>query len=277
MTFIPPKTFAVGEVLSAVDMNVFVRDNTQALKDQIDAGFRFIGRRIYSPPGNYTFAKADPFGDGSLGDLTVRALRVICVGGGGAGGGGASTGAGQASVAAGGSSGSYAESIFTDLTALPASVPVVVGAGGTGVSGATGNDGTESSFSGVGALAFFVRGRAGRGGARTTAASGLLVTQGTLRSLDTSNGQIRVEGGVSEGALFDTAVIGPTSNLLGGTGGSNPLGTGGRGLTNAQGRTFGEARGFGGGGGGVSITSSNTSAVAGIDGGDGVVIVEVFI
>lgn len=277
MTFIAPKTWAVGEVLSAVDMNLYVRDNTNALKEQIDTGFRFAGRRVYSPPGNYTFAKADPFGDGSLAGIEVRALRVICVGGGGAGGGGTGTGAGQASVAAGGSSGSYAESLFTDLSALPASVNVVVGAGGTGVIGATGNDGTNSSFAGVGASAFVVTGRAGRGGQRTPQATGLLSIQGTFRTLIPSTGQIVIEGGAGEGAMFDTAVIGPTSLLFGGTGGSNPLGSGGFGLTHVQGTTFGEPTGFGGGGAGVTITAGNTSAVAGINGGNGVVIVEVFI
>lgn len=274
MTFIAPKTWAVGEVLSAVDMNLYVRDNTNALKEQIDTGFRFAGRRIYSPPGNYTFAKADPFGNGSLAGVTVRALRVICVGGGGAGAGGATTGAGEASIAAGGSAGSYAESLFTDLGALPASVAVIVGAGGTGATGTTGGDGGNSIFA---SGAYQVLGRGGRGGSRSDATTGLIMIPGTFRSLQDSTGQIRIEGGAGEGSMFDTSSSGPNSLMVGGGGGSNPLGSGAAGLTSFQGRTFGEPSGFGGGGSGVSITAGSQTAVAGINGGGGVVIIDVFI
>lgn len=278
MTFITPKTWEVGEVLSAVDMNVYVRDNSNALNDAINdvasTGFRYIGQRRYSPAGSYTFAKADPFGNGSFSGVTVRAIRVRCVGGGGAGGGGATTTAGQASVAAGGSSGSYAESLFTSLAALPASVNVVVGAGGTGATGATGGDGGNSTFA---SGSFGVTGRGGRGGQRSSATTGLIMLAGTFRTLTGSSGQIKIEGGAGEGAMFDTDTpASPDSAMIGGGGGSNPLGIGALGLVNLQGRTFGEPTGFGGGGSGVSVTTTST-AVAGIDGGDGVVIVDVFI
>lgn len=277
MTFITPKTWEVGEVLSAVDMNVYVRDNSNALNDAINdvaaSGFRYIGQRRYSPAGSYTFEKADPFGNGSFSGVTVRAIRVRCVGGGGAGGGGATTTAGQASLAAGGSSGSYAESLFTSLAALPASVNVVVGAGGTAATGATGGDGGNSTFA---SGSFGVTGRGGRGGTRSSATTGLIMISGTFRSLSDSTGQIRVEGGAGEGSMFDTTVLSSDSQMVGGGGGSNPLGSGALGLVSTQGRTFGEPSGFGGGGSGVSITSTST-AVAGIDGGGGVVIVDVFI
>jgi hypothetical protein len=261
MTFIPPKTWAVGDVLSAVDMNTYVRDNTAAL----NTGFRFAGRRFYSPAGSYVFEKANPFGDGSFSGFPVRLLRVIAVGGGGAGGGANSTGSSQFSAASGGSSGHYAESTFTDIAALSASIEVIVGAGGTGVSAGVGGAGGESRF------AFLVRAAGGNGGTRSVAASGVVASSRTLRPLTPHVGQIRISGEVGEGAVISAGT------LVGGTGGSGVLGSGGGGLTETQGETFGDGLGFGAGGGGVSATVGSAAAQTGRPGADGVLIVEVYI
>lgn len=270
MSFIAPKTWAVGEILSAVDMNIYVRDNTNALNE----GFRYIGRRIYSPAGSYTFAKADPFGDGSFPGVTARAIRVICIGGGGAGAGGATTTAGQASIAGGGTSGAYAESFFSDLDDLPASVDVIVAEGGAAQLGTTGENGTNSSFA---SGSYLVLAAGGRGGLRSSARTGLIVRQGRL-PVDPADsvGQIVIAGGGGESAIFDTDVSSADSTLAGGGGGGNPLGVGGFGLLSTQTTVPGEPSGFGGGGAGVSNDAS-TSASFGIAGGDGGVIVDVFI
>ena len=267
MTFITPKTFEVGEVLSAVDMNVFVRDNTNAL----NTGFRFAGRRIYSPAGSYVFAKADPFGDGSFSGFDIRLIRVIAVGGGGAGAGATATGSSEASTASGGSSGHYAESILTDIDALSDSVDVIVGAGGTGSLGTTGGNGGESRFD------FLVRCAGGLGGSRSNAINGVAISPNTSGPQTPHTGQIRIPGSAGHGAIFNSPLFGLGGQLAGGMGGDGVLGTGGRGITQAQGASFGDGLGFGGGGAGVSQVSPSGVAQTGRPGADGAVIIEVYI
>ncbi|HEY7821614.1 MAG TPA: hypothetical protein VIG24_02210, partial [Acidimicrobiia bacterium] len=94
MTFITPKTWAVGEVLSAVDMNLYVRDNTANLDERVSDitdgpfSFRFVGRRFVTE--NATISFDDLFGDGTDTSF-VRALRFIALGAGGGGAGGGAT------------------------------------------------------------------------------------------------------------------------------------------------------------------------------------------
>lgn len=266
MTFITPKTWAVGEVLSAVDMNVYVRDNSNAL----NFGFRYVDRRIFATPGSFTFSKADPMGDGSVDGSVIRAYRVICVGGGGAGGGGKATGAGQCSPAAGGSSGSYAET-FALSSAFLATEPVVVGAPGSPAAGATGGNGTGSVFG----IALIVSAPGGLGGeVRAAVLSPPSTVQSTTFPFADPIGQITSSGDMGHGALC--ILVGGTGNSHGGNGGSGRYGSGGSGRNSTSGPTFSDARGFGGGGGGRSVAEENSSAAVGGNATGGLVIVELY-
>lgn len=270
MAFITPKTWDVGEVLSAVDMNVYVRDNSNAL----NFGFRYVARRIYSTPGSYTFSKADPLGDGSLDGSLIRAYRIICVGGGGGGAGGKATGSNQCSPASGGSSGGTSES-FRLASIYPASIPVVVGAPGAPGTGADGEDGGFSSFaSGTSGGAVSANG-GGKGRVRGTVGAAPAMSQGSFLPLSTQTGDVTSAGDAGEGSLV--LLVDGSGSSHGGTGGSGKYGSGGPGFDSTTGPTFSDARGFGGGGGGRSVALSSTAAATGGNATGGLVIVELYV
>jgi hypothetical protein len=269
MTFITPKTWDVGEVLSAVDMNVYVRDNTNAL----NVGFRYVARRLFSTPGSFTFSKADPMGDGSVDGSIIRAYRIICVGGGGAGGGGKATGSGQCSPASGGCSGKYAER-FALSSVYSSTVDVAVGAGGVGAAGANGGDGTASTFA-ISNTAARVSAPGGRGGSVfVNLEAPPSVSQTPFFSAASPIGDITSHGELGHGSLVILRGGSPAS--MGGNGGSGILGSGGSGQGSTTGRTDADGRGFGGGGAGRNVAVASGSADAGGNGSGGLVIVELY-
>ena len=268
MTFITPKTFAVGEVLSAVDMNVFVRDNTAAL----NVGFRFLARRIFDTPGTFTFSKADPMGDGSVDGSIIRAYRIICVGGGGGGAGGQATGTNQCNPASGGSSGGYAER-FALSSVYPSSVEVKVGAAGAAGTGGNGTSGEGSQFN-VG-LPGAVSATGGDGGrVFVNLAAPPAVSQSSFLPLFGLVGDITDGGEAGQGSLCIVADGSGTST--GGNGGGGRFGSGGPGNPASVGASFSDAQGFGGGGGGRSVATANTAAATGGNATGGLVIVELY-
>jgi hypothetical protein len=268
MAFIPPKTFAVGEVLSAIDMNTFVRDNTNAL----NVGFRLLNRRIFDSAGSFTFSKADPMGDGSIDGSIIRAYRIICVGGGGAGGGGKATGAGQCSPASGGASGAFAER-FALASAYPSTVPVVVGAAGVPATADNGGNGGASSFAATGGGPV-VSAFGGEGGRVAVTVGDFPRSSINSFLLGSVNGDITDAGEAGQGALC--ILTGGTGSSIGGTGGSGKFGSGGPGFGSTTGASFSDARGFGAGGGGRSTALENTAATAGGAGTGGLVVVELY-
>lgn len=261
MAFITPKTWAVGEVLSAVDLNVFLRDNTNALNE----GFRFINRRIFNTPGTFTFEKSNPVGDGSVDGAIIRAYRIICLGGGGGGGGGGTvaTGTPNASPASGGSSGAYAER-FALSAAYGATVEVVVGAAGVGGTGANGGDGGLSSFAGTNTRAGGGRGGVFRASTATPCGSTSTFTSTVFNGDIAHGGQPGESGFVLEFALAN-----------GGNGGSSLFGGGGAGLSRTTAAVLSDATGHGAGGGGRMVASP-AGPTKGGDGSPGLVIVELF-
>jgi hypothetical protein len=269
MAFIPPKTFAVNEILTAVDLNVFLRDNTNAL----NTGFRLLNRRLFKEAGSFTFSKADPMGDGSVDGSIIRAYRIICVGGGGAGGGGKTTGAGQCSPASGGCSGTYAER-FALSSIYPASIPVVVGAAGVASAGNTGGAGGASTFA-SGTPAGTVSAPGGNGGfvfVNVTAPPS--VSQAPFLPTTGFAGDITSAGEVGQGSLVIVRDGSPAA--MGGNGGSGIFGSGGSGQDSSTGISVSNAAGFGGGGGGRSVAAASTTAVAGGSGSGGLVVVELY-
>ena len=268
MTFITPKTFAVGEVLSAVDMNVFVRDNTAAL----NVGFRFLARRIFDTPGTFTFSKADPMGNGSVDGSIIRAYRIICVGGGGGGAGGQATGANQCNPASGGSSGGYAER-FALSSVYPDSVEVKVGAAGAAGTGANGASGEGTQFN-VG-LPGSVSATGGDGGrVFVNVVEPPAVSQNSFLPSSGLVGDITDAGEVGKGSLC--ILVQGSGFSTGGTGGGGRFGTGGPGNPSGVGASFSNAQGFGGGGGGRSVPTASTAAATGGSATGGLVIVELY-
>jgi hypothetical protein len=267
VTFVTPKTWAAGEVLSADDMNVYVRDNTLAMS----IGSRRIITRIFSTAGTATFSKADPLGDGSLDGALIKQYRVIAIGGGGAGGGGLATSANQASVASGGQSGGYAER-FVLPSQFDATITITVGAGGAAASGAAGGDGGDSSFGSTTSSPSVVA-RGGRGGFVSTAKTGFVASNNTWRGLTNGVGAFWFHGQSGQGAVyFGNEVTG----LAGGNGGSSLFGTGGSGINAATDASLATGQRYGGGGGGVSQILPSASAATGGAGAAGVVLVEMF-
>jgi len=270
MAFIPPKTWAVNEILTAVDMNAYVRDNTSAL----NVGFRYVARRIFSTPGSFTFSKADPMGDGSVDGSIIRAYRIICVGGGGAGGGGKATGAGQCSPASGGCSGSYAER-FALSSVYASSVDVVVGAAGVGSPAANGGNGTGSTFA-ISNTDGRVSAPGGLGGSVfVNVVAPPSVSQTPSFSSSAPIGDITSAGELGHGSLVIVrSGISPAS--MGGNGGSGIFGSGGSGQDSGAGRQNADGRGFGGGGAGRTVALENLPADAGGNGSGGLVVVELY-
>lgn len=264
MTFVTPKTWVVGEVLSAADMNTYVRDNTESLAN----GYRFFGRRIFDTAGTFTFSKSDPMGDGSVDGSIISAYRIICVGGGGAGAGGKTTGAGECSPAGGGCSGAYAER-FILASSLASSETVVVGAAGVPAAGDDGGDGGQSTFSsGPGG----VSAPGGRGGVvRAAVITPPSSSQSPFLPSGTPTGDITNEGQLGQGALVADSQV-----LVGGNGGSSLFGSGGSGQDKVTGSTLSDATGFGAGGGGRSVSNGSSGATSGGNGTNGIVIIELY-
>ena len=205
----------------------------------------------------------------------LQYAKIQIVGGGGGGGGTSSAN----SCAGAGGSGAYIEGIFSAAT-LGASQAITIGAGGAGgtnTGGTGGTGGTTSvgsllaangGFGGIvagGSLAEPFIGIGGQG-SPATSVSGAIASQVIL-------GQ---QGGMSL-CVFDGS---HATQIVCGSGGSTPLGSGGFGASNMAGTVNGGGGGGalvsptagarGGGGGGSGLTAG---ATAGVAGGNGVVII----
>lgn len=177
----------------------------------------------------------------------ARALLIFAVGGGGAGGGAAATGAGEVSGGGGGGAGAV---VAKWITSPDATYPYTIGAGGTGVIGGAGNNGTSTTIAGMSA-------GFGGGGSSSPAQTPPRAVSGAPQ-------------GVSLGfsfALFSGA--GETNIMLQATSGNFGAagGLGGRNFF-----TRGAFPEFGRGGAGVRNAESE-GAKAGLDGGDGALVI----
>lgn len=229
----------------------------------------------YSEPGRSTFDKADyPW----LGRIRVM---VQAAGGGAAGanafpyaaGGGDAYGVSRA----GGAGGGYSESNMISAASLAASVPVIVGAGGTGGNG--NNDGTAGGDSRFGTI---VTANGGDGSQATMPANSVgFNTAIGVAGPFAGTGFIAIGGGASKTAIqVGRFVFGPSAVNYGvaGAGGDSHLGFGGRGqAVDADGSG---PRGFGGGGSGAAslrrADRADGPSRRGGDGGGGIVIVELY-
>lgn len=218
---------------------------TQAPQAQQMLG-RYLGTQIITAngtvnPGTYTV--------GALA-TTATKWRVRGVGGGGGSGGTPTTNASQCGVGTGGQSGAYCEFWMT-----AAATAVTVGAGGTaGAVGGTGGTGGTSTF---GSLATCPGGVGGVAGITAPP-----FTQQTPGATGAPTGSaaflIAMAGGLGISGHADTL----TTNVYGGTGGSNPLGNGGPASMGAASQG-GTGKGSGAGGGGILASTAGAVGTAG--------------
>lgn len=214
----------------------------------------YVYRQTLYLTANATFKKADyPW---------LRAVRVKCQGGGGAGGGTGPTILGESACGGGGSGGDYAEAFLTAF-ALPASIPVVVGAGGIGVADATGPSGKASSFGSL------VVAPGGNGGARGTSSDAIWQWSETAPSSTVPTGDIYIKGGGGGGPARIAS-----DRPINGIGGASHLGFGGGHITMGDGAGI-NGRIYGGGGSGAG-TRNVASAAKGGNGAPGIVIIELY-
>lgn len=192
-------------------------------------------------------------------------LRIRVQGAGGGGGGCQTNAAANASCGGGGEGGMYAES-WVDIASLAASETVTVGAAGTGGgTGGTGNAGNGGNSS----FGTLVVAAGGGGGLNGPTGSSSAMLQGGITVSPTITGTLQIPG---DPASYGLRVGTAATQVFGGNGGRSVLGGAGQGGNNSGG-TIG--RGYGGGGGGASAIAS-TSGRSGMNGGAGVVIVEIY-
>jgi microcystin-dependent protein len=183
----------------------------------------------------------------------LRAIKVTAVGGGGAGAGlPAGTGA-----RVGGSGGGAGISFITDISGLSSSVTVTVGTGGAGVVNADGNRGGDSSFGS------YVQGSGGSGGHQAS---------NRPQSPGGGTGDFVVRGGFGNIGIVTGTGYG---EQIGGQGGESYLAGTVTGYSLSSGTQYArEGQLYGGGGGGAANRSG--AALAGGDGADGIVIIDLY-
>lgn len=188
---------------------------------------------------------------------------------GGGSGGTPATGSTASSASAPGAAGTYAKARFTSGFAGATVTMGAPGAAGTNTPGAGGTGGT-SSFVGTGISMSLPGGTGGVAGGAVTSSAIAAPTLGPAAATITGAAQIMANVPGAPGA-FGLINAPASSNVAGGNGGGNPLGTPGvGGYSNIVGATAGT--GYGAGAGGQTAGVSN-AAKAGLAGAPGVFIV----
>lgn len=207
------------------------------------------------PATLYTFTSSGTFNV----PLTVTVVDVLIVAG---GGGGGSTGSSSSDGAGGGGAGGVL--YIQGMAVTPgAALPVIIGAGGAGVTATNGLNGSNSSFNG----AIAIGGGGGGGGTTTPTLSG---QYGGSGGGSCSRGSSKPAGVGTIGQGKDGG-IGATNQAGGGGGGSNQVGFNGSNGTGGAGNTYtllSTSVTVGGGGGGGSISNGKRLGGTG-GGGDG--------
>lgn len=214
---------------------------------------------IVTGTGDTNFTKASYPG--------IRAVKVKVQGGGGGSGGAASAAASNASVAGGGGGGGYAES-WVLASQLFDTETITVGAGGT--AGSAGNNaGGAGNSSLFGSWAIGGGGGAGTGGAAATTAgiggSGGAGAAGNVGNLFTIVGGDGSNGWRQAGSIAQFGHGG--NSFMAGVKRTSASGGGAGGLNGYK---------YGGGASGAFDVGSSTNR-AGAAGGDGIVIVEIYL
>jgi hypothetical protein len=292
------RTFVAGEVLTAAQVNTYLME--QAVMTFADATARDAA--VTSPTEGMVAFLKDTNNlvayDGSAwtnvvqketvlftasGTFTkanypwARYATITCVGPGGASGGAeASTAQGEASTASGGGAGGVSIKYAT-VASLGASETVTVGTGGVGVSGADGGNGSGDTSFGTICIA-----KPGFGGETIANAidATVYVQEGGGGGL-AGTGDIVIGGDQGGSAtVYDTthSTLGTYKGFESGRGGSTMFGeSSGNAANNIGTANGGGGSGIGYGQGGTAPFNQGVgSALAGSNGADGLVIVELY-
>ncbi len=191
---------------------------------------------------------------------SATAWDVEVVGGGGGCGGTAATSSSQIAIVGGGGSGAYARSILSALTAQT----ITIGAGGAAAA-AGNNSGGNGGTTSFGSLITCPGGSASAGSSAVATTTPSINPGATVSSAPTGGNVLSMAGAPGQHSIF----VANTASPVGGSGGSNPLGTGGGyGLS----ATPKPGQGFGSGAGG-SAAQQSAAAAAGAAGAPGAIIV----
>lgn len=244
----------------------------------IDSADLFVERVVFTVDDEF-----DPTAYPGLRAVLARAQA----GGAGSSGTQATTVAEQVHVGMSGAGGTYAESLIQAADLGTAPVPVTVGAGGVGAPASTAGN---NQFAGVGDTssfgAFVIAENAGFG-AQTSAifgpTTGVMLQPGLSNGVGASVGDLIIRGEPGEkGFAMGPDVLAPGAiAIFAGAGGSSHLGAavaGGNAVSNSSGTDPGVVGQLYGGG--ASAPHSGLVGIApahmGQDGGDGVVIVDIY-
>lgn len=218
------------------------------------SGYRYLTTVTYTANGTFTKGSYSGF----------RALRVRGIGGGGQCGGVAATGVGQSAEGGAGGGSGYAESFILDA-AVPASVTVTIGAGGSsGGAGANGATGGTTTFGALLSIS------GGGGGIAMAGTAGNLVAGGGGSGVGSGGNIFNLTGAAGNSGVcvsgFPIRVnVGGGAPFLGG------------GAASASLTTPGQAGLIYGAGGGGTRNGASQAAQAGAAGLAGIVIVDVFV
>jgi hypothetical protein len=216
-------------------------------------------RPLFAGPEMVVFTAGGTFSKASY--PWARRAKVRLVGGGGSGGGCPATGAGETAEGGGGGAGGYCEGWF-DVWALPTSVTVTVGAGGTAAaSAAAGQAGGTSSF---GSLMSASGGDGGNAGVNSSTAA----ISGGGNGGTSTGGQINLQGGDGGNGRVVSGIA-----LQTGYGAESMLS--GAAVVRLTNTTGDPGRSYGGGSSGANSSASN-AAKGSTAGGAGIVIVELY-
>lgn len=200
----------------------------------------------------------------------AKKAQVIVIGGGGAGAGADSDSDGENGFGSGGGGGAVIFSDIIDVSGGSYTSTVTIGSGGNGDT-ADGDDGGNSIYA-DGSITLTSNG--GVGGLKVQDVSGFDFATGGDGGAASQSGHTAIalhqgQSGFAGGGMTGGA------DCYGGQGASSPYGSGGQGptrSTNNGGGAGGDAQGKGSGGGGAA-TRGTTTAFAGGDGADGIVII----
>lgn len=248
-----------------------VTSNIQTQLSSAASGTQPTRQEFYTGQGSWT----KPAG--------CKYIKVTVVGGGGGSAyvsGTAGTGPGPTGHASGGGGGGATVIKWIDVTDTTpyGALNYTVGTGGAGgTSGSpNGSNGTQSKFNAQ-TSAFDVRGNGGSGAVTGTFPAGL---EGGIGGAAGFSGDINIGGQAGANVSFGTSPssVGGIDVYLGGAGGSSTLGAGGYGgsdgYSGAISRTASSGSGYGYGGGGGGNAQFSTGSKNGVDGANGIIIVE---
>lgn len=227
-----------------------------------------VNIQVFSTAGNQMWIKPTTF--------KPSFVNVICIGAGGSGGSGASGTSGTGCTGGcGGGGGAYATKFF-NASDLPATVPLVVGAGGasvnggTNIAGTTGNLGGASMFGSTSqssAYLFAGAGGPGTGGAITAVGGAGGGSGGTGSSSTSTPGTAGTPWGANN-AQFTQVYAGCGTQVTQASVGYGEYGGGGGGSSTGANASAGGPSVYGGGGGGHGgVVLASTVVVAAAAGG----------